>query len=182
MFLSPGSRARGGLITPSYKLLNVITANNVATINDLKSFNRDGFSSFDIIYENVLPATNGTTMELQVYTAGAFQTSGYVSSLIYTSGAATATGNTTSFIHLSVTSNVQNSGAGNSGFARIHNPQSISTNKHVISQFCNVNSGNMYVGTAAGTWTTGTGAVTGFQMLFSSGNIVSGIFRVYGIT
>jgi hypothetical protein len=72
---------------------------------------------------------------------------------------------------------------GVSGQFRIYNPSSASNYKAIVGQF-------WHAGTAtsvpqnisvSGQWGGGTGAVDGFQVLMSSGNIASGTIKIYGI-
>jgi hypothetical protein len=53
-------------------LLNTMTAANSATLSDTTSLTC-AFTSYEIVFENLIPATASATAELQVHSGGSFQ-------------------------------------------------------------------------------------------------------------
>lgn len=159
-------------------LLNTVTISSQATANDTTSFTNTGFTSFEVILENIVPATNNTTLELQVFSGAAYQTSGYFCSS-FTVGASGGAEDSTTFIKLSAAVLTQNSGAGYSGKITVFTPAGTTAPKSWSGL------GSHYNGSITNTLITGgawqsNGAVTGFQILFSTGNIASGVMKIIG--
>jgi len=180
MFLSPGSRAKSGLVSPipAMRLLNTLIAVNSSTLGDLKSLT-EIFSVYEIILENILPASNNTTLEFQVHSGGVFQTTSYLCSNAAVQGAVNIS-NPTTFIQLSAATSVQNSGSGFSGFLRIHTPYRTSAPKNIVGEGMHFDGTRVPTTIFSGYWNS-SGIIDGFQILFNSGNIASGTVKVFGI-
>jgi hypothetical protein len=165
-------------------LLNTLTASNSATLSDTTSLTST-YSVYEIVFENILPATNATTCELQIHSGGSFQATGYTSTVYgNANGAAMVFSNATTFIACALPADAPNTAAtgGINGTLRISSPSSAGFKHSLIGQFGYLNSGganysSMNVG---GLWNT-AGAIDGFQVLFSAGNITSGVIKIYGI-
>lgn len=162
-------------------LLNTLTASSSATLSDTTSFTAV-FSAYELIFENILPATNGVTLELQVQSGGTFQTTSYVSAWwqVANSNFTPSTGNVTTFVQLSTANDVANTGGGISGQVRIYTPSGTTNIKAVGGHMFGQGAGSARYGFVSAYWNN-SAAVTGFQVLFSSGNIASGVIKVYGI-
>jgi len=170
MFLSPGSRAG---TRKQFRLMNVLVADNSASLIDLKSFIPE-FNTYEIIFYNLLPATNAVSMEVQVHSGGAFQATSYI-----TLHTGTAAGTPTTYIPLSNVTSQINSGTGTSGRLIVSSPTSIGTHMFIgqsTYQTAGPANANIQV---SGYWNSAA-AIDGFQILASSGNLVSGFVRVYG--
>lgn len=139
------------------------------------------YSSYKLVFESVIPATNGTTCELQIHSGGAFKATGYVTSVEghIANGAANQPSNTT-FIQCSYTLGAYNGDPGVNGEITIYNPSASSI--HVLQgNFTSANSSSAVARTVTyGYWNT-SGVVDGFQVFFSSGNITSGTIKIYGV-
>jgi len=167
------------VIPATLTLLNTLTANNSATLSDTTSLTST-YSLYEIVFINIVPASNLVTFELQVHSGGAFKANTYLNAtLFWTTAAAAETGSTT-FIQLSST-NINNSDPGISGTVRIYNPSSTTVKKHVTGQMSSQAGGVSTGVTVAGYWNGGDGAVDGFQVQMSTGNMTSGTINVYGI-
>lgn len=157
-----------------WTLINSTTASGAAALSDTTSLTST-YANYMVVVKNLASATNAVTMNMQIQTGGSFQTTGY-SSANYTS---TATSSTTAII-MSLAIRYGNAYPGQYTFL-ITDPSSTTTRKHITatgSYYDSTNSAVLPV-MIGGMWTTGTGAITGFQILASSGNI-SGTVQVYG--
>jgi hypothetical protein len=171
-------QAQVNAIVSSRTLLNTLTASNSATLADTTSF-AGGCGIYEIDLLNLLPATVNTTLELQVQSGGVFQNTGYLGTTIVTV-TTTAIVNTTTFVQLSQSATTQNTGSGVSGKFFITAVSSTTFAKHITGYGMHVNANPNAVNIEfAGVWNGGTGAVTGFQLLFNSGNITSGTAKIY---
>jgi len=179
--------AQGGMV-----LLNTLSPNNVASTNDTTSFTA-AYKNYMIFFDGVCPATQTTTFQMQVATTGAaFTTSGYVSIAQVNVSSVIVTDTSTSAIILTGTrSTTQMQTAltlGLSGFVKLIGAQNpIGEVRQMIGQctfaatggalstttFAIANLGGVY---------TGGFTISGVNFLFSSGNIQTGIVKIYGIT
>jgi hypothetical protein len=62
---------------PTMVLLNTLTASSSASLSDTTSFT-SAYSAYLLVMENLIPATNAVSLELQLQAAGVFQTTGYL--------------------------------------------------------------------------------------------------------
>jgi hypothetical protein len=97
-------------------------------------------------------------------------------------GGAASFAELTTFIQ--VAADQVNAGTGVSGSCKIYNPSSTT----VAKMWACFTGGQAASGAnpavtnmSSGLWGGGAGAVTGFQVLFTSGNITSGVIKVYGV-
>jgi hypothetical protein len=161
-------------------LLNTLTASGSATLSDTTSLTNT-YSSYELVFLNIVPATTSTSCEIQVHASAAFQATGYITS--YWGGTAGSTtpltGNPTTFIPCSHLTSVINAAPGVNGMIRISTPSAAAI--HGWYGSFNVDTGaNIAALTVAGKWNT-SAVIDGFQVLFSSGNIASGVVKIYGI-
>lgn len=177
--------SNGAGVDPSFKsggwtLLNTLTASSSATLSDTTNIT-SSYRDYMIEYENLIPATNAVTANLQVYSGGSFQTTGYVSSIMYSSATTNAASGQTTAIFLSAPSGVSNvtANGGASGFVQFYNPSATSVPKNIFGNGMEIIASTAYPHTTAGIWNN-TAAISGFQILMSSGNITSGVVRLYG--
>jgi len=141
------------------------------------------YDDYVVYFEDVTPTTTSVGIRLRLYKSGAFQTSNYSSA----------------FASLR---NTINSSSTNSGTYIYMGDNQIDTSQSVVSGTCTFFSMNSALGnratavgqlffnalTASAQTTAAFGgsqsaaaATTGFQFYFSSGNINSGTFRLYGV-
>lgn len=177
-----GTGVTCGTLTGSMVLLNTLTASGSATLSDTTSLTAT-YSSYVIIFTNLICATANQTLQFQVRSGGTFKSSAYVASTFYTSGAAVTNVAPTAFIQASSTTLCGNAaGNGISGKINVSTPSQTSDFKNFYGEYSMINSGSaMNVGQTGGSWTGGNGAVDGIQFLFSSGNITSGNVKIYGV-
>jgi len=137
---------------------------------------------YDIILENIVPATNACDLLFQVYHTSAWQTGTYVASgtLLYPS-TPSSLGSVTNGVRLNNLNQVANSAPGMSGTINLSNPSQTAARKMINAQVA-------YNGTvspphsviASGYQNTDNSALTGCRIIASTGNITSGTIAIYG--
>lgn len=179
----------GGIDTKAFSLqqgwilLAEQTASNSAELDFLTCITSD-FDDYQIRYQNLLPATNGATIGLQLSTNGGstYSSSTYVNVAIFAGvGAAVGkdTSNTSNIAMSGGASNSSNHGA--SGVVDLFGPGN-SVYKQFLSKYSFYSSGpDNIVVFNGGEWQTTTSA-NAFRVIASSGNLASGIVRVYGLS
>lgn len=164
------------------KLINTLTASNSATLSDTTSLTAT-FSEYEIEFENLLPATNNVTMELLVHSGGTFPVTSYIGNATgFSNGSVSPLAAApTTFIQLGVQGSIPNTMTGLSGSMRVSLPSGTTTKK-LFWGTCHY-SGSTLTGYAvsSGYWNGGNGAIDGFQVLASAGNLTSGTVKIYGI-
>ncbi len=157
-------------------LLNTLTPSNVASISDTTSFT-SAYDNYLIMFENIVPVTDGVNFTLQVHSGGSFKTTNYLN----ISGLADTTDIRMTGIEFGgVISNT--AGAGLSGMFNIFGVNA--TNTFKIARYQNTwysSSSAVQTSGSGGVWNGGQGAVDGFQVLMTSGNISTGTIKIYGM-
>ena len=161
-------------------LLNTLTASSSATLSDTTSFT-NSYSSYMIVFENILPASGGTTCELQIHSGGTFQTTSYLTNAIVAKSTGTTTINPTTYIPCSETTSQSSSIEGLSGTLWLYTPSNAAIPKSIAGTLSGSGTTYNVTITTTGFWNGGNGAVDGFQILFSTGNIASGVIKIYGV-
>src|SRR5262249_8516875 len=114
-------------------LLNTLSASNSSTLADTTSL-ASTYSSYLIIFQNLVPVANATELQLQLHSGGTFQVTNYnfCGSHSNNTGLAVQTTSAGTFISLSakqaIISNTATNG-GISGSITIFNPSQASSNK-----------------------------------------------------
>ena len=160
-----------------WTLINTITGTSAAALQDTTSLTST-YANYRILIRNLASATNSVTLSLQIYTGGSYQTTGYLSNSSL--GAGVGVSLTTG---ISLTNTSGNSSSYNlTGELLVTNPSSSTLYKMFTGSTTYYDT----TGTASvkglfigGAYTTNTNAITGFQILASSGNI-TGTVQVYG--
>jgi hypothetical protein len=171
--------------------LCTITASNSASLNNASPTSgscplNNSYTSYELVFQNIVPATNEKILELQVHSGGVYKSTGYLSNqVVFINNGSLGAGSITTYIPLTypLDSNgdaLGNTAPGFSGQVFITNPSA--------SNFATIYGNGMYLdgsGVVGNNLTTGywntTGAVDGFQVLMDSGNITSGSILVYGV-
>jgi hypothetical protein len=166
-------------------LLNTLTASSSANLQDTTSFT-NAYKKYRIELINLIPATAGKQLQLTVKEGGSFQTSGYNCCHLQTNNAAVAEGQSTTWLPLTEvdTFGPTNATPGLSGWVEFNDPSAAAKCQMVgdTGYYSHNNGGALKSARliCGGHFDT-SGAVTGFQVAFSSGNITSGLIKVYGI-
>jgi hypothetical protein len=172
---------------PAYKsgpwtLLNTLTASNSASLSDTTSIT-SAYSEYEIVFQNILPATNAVDCRLRV-NSGGVQTASYLGSVFFgnQSGiSSTPSAPTTSVLCSGGLAHIQNSGTGLSGTCNVQNPSQTSAPKMWNCSTGYPSSvGSIENIMGAVYWNGGNGAITGIEVSMSSGNIASGTVKIYG--
>jgi hypothetical protein len=177
-----GTNASGtkGFHPFSRVLLATLTASSSAALSYAGGFS--GFHELEIVFENVLPATNAVQFRLRVRSGGSFQTTSYLCSGARPDIGGNVAYSSTTFIALTGSTNLSNSGAGLSGAARGYNVSSSSVAKIFTVLTHHVASGNSPANVVGGGFWNSTAAIDGLEFSMSSGNIASGTIKIYGLT
>jgi hypothetical protein len=188
-----GPTGGGAAGTSGLVYLNTLTASASASLDDTVDITA-AYDQYMFELVNLVPATNADAPFMQFQIGGSFQTANYVAILAggYTSGVnGTGSANDTATSGILLGANgstnfhgVSSSGAGLSGCVFLHRPNDTTTKKFVTgSSSWNGGAGNAFVdsGSIGGIYNGGNGAITGVRFKFGSGNITSGLVRVYGV-
>ena len=157
------------------------SASAVITFTDLST----NYYRYILELEAVLPATDGTDLYLRLSSnnGSSYIATGYRGTYSKDDGTtyAKAAAVTTSFILSKATGNVGASGEGVWGSVSLINPMVNTTGVSMFSNIVNVNQSSIpEVGLYMGQYPT-AGVYNAFELFFSSGNITSGKFKLYGI-
>lgn len=182
-------RADGTFTVPSSSsmvLLNTLTASNSATLSDTTSFTGT-YSWYKLVFQNIIPATNQKILEFQVHSGGAFKSSGYIASVQQLGPTAIQdqVGTITTYIPISYPADTQvyslgNAAPGLSGCLDVYTPSvsGLIMCSGTFPLLCS--NGVTALMTTSGYWNS-AGIVDGFQVLMDSGNITSGVIKIYGV-
>jgi len=177
-------------ITPSgsgLTLLSTVTASNSATVDIESTFNST-YDSYLIVFSNAAPSADTNNIRVLLKINGTYQTSGYnyhAARPDNTSASYSAqTGNATDMINL-MGGNVQDSratvpGSTSDMHIRINAPTSTATIKSISWNGSMVGTTNSPL-FGSGQFVTSFQALTGVRFFYASGNILTGVFRLYGL-
>jgi len=145
------------------------------------------YDAYDIWFVNIIPATTNVALRMLMSTNGgsSYDTgSNYrFNSWVVAGGTTTEFANPTTNIPVHyTTSGLSNSSTYSlNGVVRLFNPLSTATYKAVNGQTtCQINDGSMCTTWPQG-WYLSTTAVNAVRFILSSGNIASGVIRMYGV-
>ena len=171
-------------------LLNTLLPNGVASTNDTTSFT-SSYRNYLITFENVVPAVNTTTLQMQIATAGSnFVSGSYVSIAQVNVSSVLVTDTSTTVVLLSGLRSTTQVGTstnyGVAGFINLFNPAGTIARKQIVGAFTYATPGTVGTTTLAqadinSLFDGNSNAVTGVNFLFSSGNIATGTIRIYGM-
>jgi len=187
VFDASGNVKDGGApsaIGSSLVLISTQTASSSASI----SFT--GLTAYDnylLLIENAVPATDGTILFLRITENNGVSYPSTNYSWVdfdfqFNASATHGNGNDTGFNMVGAQLVSITSGLGLSGEVRLKNLTSTTAYKWITADVAFYNNGGQ-VGKAltSGYYTANTSAIDGFQVFYSSGNISSGKFSLYGI-
>lgn len=142
------------------------------------------YSSYRIVYENLIPATTANTLSLNLGTSATFigSTSNLYGATTVTPSGASFYGSTGAALTIiSASASVTNAQPGTSGEIVIFNPSGTSAYKHTIFDSI-IDDSTTPLAVNGGGWVATTSAVTMLQLYFSVGGVPSsGVVRIYGI-
>jgi cytoskeletal protein CcmA (bactofilin family) len=174
--------AAGG--TNGLKILSTVTASNSATVNLETTFNST-YDDYVIMISGVKPVSDAVNLILRTKVNGSYQTANYKSnnqSIHSQNTSATISGNQANGVIISLQ---QGNASTETGNFKVY-----ISNVHGSGYYKMIHADGSYMqyqdrpqgGYSIGAYSFYTTAVTGVQFLFSSGNISTGTFRVYGVS
>ncbi len=184
--------ANAGIVTSAggMVLLATLSPNNVASTNNTSVFT-SAYRTYEITFDNICPATQTTTFQMTVSTTGnAYVSGGYISVAMCNVSSVIVTDTSTSVLLLSgvrattqlLTSTLQ----GLSGSIKLFNPAATTYNKHIVGATSFATPGAIATTTLAQVQVNGqfnlSTALNGVNFAFSSGNIQTGVIKIYGQT
>jgi hypothetical protein len=155
--------------------ISTATASGVATV-DFTSGLTSAYDEYELHIVNAVPATTSVTAKLLTTSDGVtWDTTGYTGTLVNNSAATVAS---PTFIGLSASSAVTNtaSDGGVCAVVKLFSPSNTTASKMVF-----VNATAAATSVMGGMARATTSAITGLRFLFSSGNVASGLFKLYGV-
>lgn len=166
-------------------LLQTLTAANSANLADTSVLATAGFAAYELIFTNLIPATNAVGLQLQVYSGGSYQTSGYTG-YVTAIQASFNIQNETTWVPLVRTTNAGLSNValngGYSGRMTVFNPAGIVSGKHWSGQGVSIDTITSTPGIQlVSSYWNNAAAITGFRVQASSGNLTSGNIKIYGL-
>lgn len=175
-----GAYSKGGL-----KLLEEHAAANVAQLNFTTFINSALYDEYIFEFENLLPQTDGALLWMRMGTGSpsTFDTGTNYSYRYWRLAGATAVVTVSGATKIILTDGVGNNALwGLVGRIALYNPSSTSVRKMLTGQIAleQTSSGGLETDIPTAVYDSTT-AVTGVQFLFSTGNIVSGTIRAYGV-
>jgi len=174
-----GTNVAGAMVN-----LATLTASNSASLSDTTHITNT-YTSYLLVFQNIVPATNEKILQLQIHSGGAFKATGYLSNNTVLISNTSSGGTSTTYIPISLpadanAASLANAAPGFSGNAIITTPSANALCMiYVNGGYLNGN-GSLTNSASSGYWNT-AGVVDGFQVLMDSGNITSGSIIIYGI-
>lgn len=163
--------------TGTYIFLEQLTANNSSVLNSSVSWS--GYGSIAIELLNILPVTGANTCILRVHANGLYQTSNYAGITYVPNGTSISVNQNFTYVPLCNTNSLSST-YGMGGSVKLSNPAS--TSQHFITGLTTYGVSNIsYAPATIGCVWQGAFAVDGLQISLISGNIASGVVRIYGI-
>jgi hypothetical protein len=157
-----------GALEQGITLISVNTISGAASYSDTTSIT-SACDDYQIIFDDLIPATSNVNVEILFHSSGSFQNTNYVNQ----SGGATA--------YFDVIKNAANiSNVDGASFTlTLFGVNSAVHKKSALSGSYVATTPSVVFMNGAGYWNGGTTAIDGFQVLMSSGNIASGKVKVY---
>lgn len=173
---------------PAEVLLNTLTASGSVSLSDTTSLTAT-YKNYKVVFQNVIPVTNGACLQLTVSTDGgsSYLTTNYISEAAGFNGTSSAADTSTSAILIGGgATNIGCPGntagySGLSGHLYIHNPAGGSLYTAFEGQVAYYSSVPANVIAMLHGFNTTTSAVNAIKFAESSGNISSGVIKIYGM-
>lgn len=182
---SQGSTGANG--ANGWVYLSTVTASSSATADIETTF--DGtYDVYALTGTLVIPATDATNLTARLKIGGTYQTAAnydYHTNITASNSAAYSASNSGSDTAINITTNVSNGASSGVNFIMyINRPSDSVSVKKVEWVGESIIAGTSLSKNASGFggYSTSTSALTGVRFLFSSGNIASGTFRLYGLS
>jgi hypothetical protein len=180
-----GSITANGVPVGGRVLLNTLTASNSATLTDTTSLTAT-YPTYEIVFENILPATNNDQLRLRVRSGGTFQAGAgsyvYMQYIVSTLPSNAAASGVSTFLPLSNSgaAGVGNNVSGLDGTIRLHKPTA-TVFKDFYGQIVHDSATQNNMITVGGSWHGSGAVIDGLEFAYVGGNIASGVIRIYGL-
>ena len=187
--------AQGGMV-----LLNTLSPNGVASVSDVTSLT-SAYKQYMVMFNGICPATSAAWLQVTIATSGSnWIATNYASYINYITGGVNPGDSSSTAMILTGTRSTTGVATalvyGVSGFIKIFNPASSTSNPWFMGETSWVVPGNISSSNATGFIALGTpfaiwnanntaapaGPITGINFAFNSGNIQTGTIKIYGIT
>lgn len=176
--------AGGAFAVPYQKPINVLSGSGLPWFADETSFSA-AYDDYEIVCENLIPATTNAQLVAQVYSSGAFATTNYLSSgTVLANGTGSGIVSITPAVALSYP-NIDSTANGVSGSIKIYNVNQSASWKNIISDLMHQGTGSSPPSRviAGGYWKGGVTPITGILIgMMVSGSFVnvSGKIKIFG--
>jgi hypothetical protein len=180
-----GSITANGAPVGGRVLLATLTASNSATLTDTTSLTAT-YPTYEIVFENILPATNNDQLRLRVRSGGTFQAGAgsyvYMQYIVSTLPSNAAASGVSTFLPLSNSgaAGVGNNVSGLDGTIRLHKPTA-TVFKDFYGQIVHDSATQNNMITVGGSWHGSGAVIDGLEFAYVGGNIASGVIRIYGL-
>lgn len=152
------------------------TVTNTASDTAFIEFNTPGSGSYELIIEDSIPATDLQPLLLQVFIVS-YQTTLYKTDRSWSNNNAVGGNRFTSSIRLS-DGDGSAAGEGSSGFMKFGRMNTTDTYKKFAGMMTITGSLNNTMQAIGGNYQGGQGAITKIKILYNTGNIASGTFKL----
>jgi hypothetical protein len=172
-------------------LLNTLLPSAIASVSDTTSLTST-YRNYLVVFQNIVPATNTSSFQMQIATSGtAFVSGTYVSMANVNASSINAVDTSTTVFLLtgvrSTTAMQTSTVYGLNGAIRIFNPANTIFRKSIVGEVtyagagASVTTATLAQAVVNGLFDGNSNAWTGINFLFSSGNIATGIISIYGM-
>ncbi len=166
-------------------LLEQHTASSSAALN-FTTWYSSSYDEYIIEFINVIPATSNVFLGIQVSTNGgsSYDTAGNYNAwkqYFYSGGSGIDSFVSNTYIPVSQAQDTTST-AGHCGMCRLFSPGSTSLNKTFHSTGVCMQTSSLFVRHETIAYYNSTTAINAMRFLYSSGNITSGIVRIYGVS
>ena len=168
----------------AWTYLSTVTASDSATV-DIETTFSSTYDSYLLIGSDVQAVNNSVVFYCRFKLGGSYVTTGtygfFMTNMDAASSSFASTRGTVDS-QIEIANSCGNAAERSLSFAlRTFNPTNTSRQKLITTECSNINpTGNLVTSFGSGT-NTGTGALSGLRFYFSTGNILAGTFRLYGI-
>lgn len=169
-----------------WTLLNTLTASNSATLTDTTSLTAT-YNEYEFVFENITPVNAIEQLHFRVRSGGSIQTGTFYTYQMFGLNSAGTLMNGGGNISAGPLNFGGTSGIGNApppgglcGYMRVYKPSGTTHQKLWHGMVTCQSPSFLATNNFAVCWYGGSGAIDGVEFAMSTGNIASGIIRVYG--
>jgi hypothetical protein len=165
--------------TGTWCKISSTTVSSQASFQDTTDF-AGNLAEYEIVVEGFIGSTVTAICELQVYSASSYQTSSYIVDVYWhPSGGAFGNANPTTYVECGNASGQTVIPPYTYRSLHVRSPSTAAIRGFTLFGY-DYKSGNTYTVTGSGLWTGGTTAITGFQIIPSTGSTFSATVTIYG--